>query len=109
MTLDIRIVGKFEEDVDCRRLEVVYSSSCAGMKTQASWKNGFLELVEVERRREWVGEGPVRSAKASVYWMTAIWSLEACTGLRGSVIVLVKERSTRLGSSTALFYSIDNL
>lgn len=53
--------------MDCRRLEVMYISSWVGRKTQASWKKGFLELVDVDRRREWVGEDPISSAKLSVY------------------------------------------
>ncbi len=54
----------------------MYSSSWVGRKTQASWKKGFLDVAEVVRRREWVGEGPISSPKDSVYWRIVNWSLD---------------------------------
>ena len=42
----------------------MYTSSCSGMNTQASWKKGLLDVPVVERSREWFGEEPTSSTKA---------------------------------------------
>jgi hypothetical protein len=60
-------VGKLALLVACNRLEVTYSSSWIGRKTHASWKKGLLEIPVVERRREWLGDGPMRVANEASY------------------------------------------
>lgn len=47
----------------------MYSSSWAGRKTHASWKKGFLLVSVVERRRDWVGEGPIIGCSSEEYWI----------------------------------------
>jgi hypothetical protein len=45
------------------------------MNTHASWKNGLLEDPTVERRRECVGDVPMRLAKEASYWRRLTWSV----------------------------------
>lgn len=66
-TLEIRMVGKLEVDVDWRRLEVMYSSSWSGRNTHASWKNGFSEFFSVDRSNEWVGDAPIKVFNEASY------------------------------------------
>lgn len=46
---------------------MIYTSSCLGRKTHASWKKGLFVVFELESRREYVGAGPMSSANASSY------------------------------------------
>jgi hypothetical protein len=60
-------VGYLELTVDCKRFEVIYSSSWAATYTQASWKKEFLEDDSEDKSSEWHGVGPIRDANDSSY------------------------------------------
>lgn len=67
LTFDMRIVGGRVGSVAARGAEVVHSSFREETYTHPRWKKALAEVSTEERRRAWVGLGPMREARAGSY------------------------------------------
>jgi hypothetical protein len=88
----MRITGSVPLLLDCRMLDVTYSSSCSGKYTQASWKKGLRDVSADESSSECVGSGPMIAAK-SMWYCAREMAKEGCASVDLDSYMALVDRS----------------